>query len=83
MGASQAKMLATARTMADGSPDVGPVVVGDDAAADVPDVPARELVQKKLGGRLHSWDQYGACGRDNVLTNRYDVCDAWMPREEE
>lgn len=46
-------------TMADGAPDVS----------------QHELTRKKLGGRVHSWKQYGACGQYNIIVNQFDYTD--------
>lgn len=38
------------------------------------------VTEAKLEGRLHSWDQYGVCAKEQALVNRYDVQDCWRQR---
>ena len=45
-----------------------------------PNVLPSALTKKKLKGRVHTWDQYGACGEHNEMRNSFDCCDQYRRR---
>lgn len=44
-------------------------------SSNMPKVPTAPAVEERLGGRLHTWQQYGACGKHQELRNKFDACE--------